>query len=187
MRLRISLFVLSGMGIALLWYLVLISPAHRVQAQLQADLVATQIQMEDFQATLNQLPVFLQTRDGINRKITEINSRLYSRQEMLNLFDHVERLAEKQGLFVTELAPHLEELLLLAQTPLTPGHPQTLSLDVRLTGDYLSFGQFVETLEKQAYFKIVDKCLISDSPELSGKLLFDLQFKALLETAPRIT
>jgi len=187
MRLRISLFVAAGMGIALLWYFFLITPAHQVQAQLQADLVATQIQMEDFQATLNQLPVFLQTRDGINRKITEINSRLYSRQEMLKLFDHVEQLAQEQGLLVTELAPHIEELLLLAQTPPTPGQPQTMSLDVRLTGNYLSFGRFVETLEKQAYFKDVDKCLISDSPDLGGKLLFDLQFKALLETAPRIT
>ena len=88
MRLRMSLFVAVGMGIALLWYFFLITPAHQVQAQLQADLVATQIQMEDFQATLNQLPVFLQTRDGINRKITEINSHLYSRQEMLDLFGH---------------------------------------------------------------------------------------------------
>jgi Tfp pilus assembly protein PilO len=187
MRLRISLFVAAGAGIALLWYFFLITPAHRVQAQLQADLTATQIQIEDFQTTLNQLPVFLQTREGINRKITEINARLFSRQEMLDLFDHVERLAQDHGLSVSELAPRIEELLALAQTQPTPGHPQVLSLDIRLLGDYLSFGQFVETLEKQAYFRAVDKCLISDSPDLSGRLLFDFKFKALLETAPRIS
>lgn len=187
MRLRISLYVAAGAGIALAWYFFLITPAHHVQAQLQADLTATQIQMEDFQATLNQLPVFLQTRDGINRKIADINARLYSRQEMLDLFDHVEQLANRQGLFVSELAPHIEELLVLAQTPPAPGQPQIMSLTVRLTGEYLSFGQFIQTLEKQAYFKAVDKCLISDSPDQSGKLLFDLHFKALLETASRLS
>ncbi|PWB76453.1 hypothetical protein C3F09_00345 [candidate division GN15 bacterium] len=187
MKLRITLFVIAGAGIVFLWYLFLISPAHRAQARLQADLTATQIQLEDFQATLNQLPVYLQTRDGINRKIGEINSRLFSRQEMLDLFDQVERMARNEGLAVTELAPHLEELLVLAQTPPTPGQPQTMMLDIRMLGDYLSFGQFIESLEKQAYFKMIDKCLISDSPDLSGRLLFDLQFKALLETAPRIS
>ncbi len=187
MKLRIALFTFAGISIVTLWYLFLISPAHTVQAKLQSDLTATQVQLEDFQATLNQLPVYLQTRDGINREISVINSRLFSRQEMLGLFDHVEQLAKEQGLSVTEVAPHIEELLALAQSAPSPGQPQTLNLDIRLIGDYLSFGQFVELLEKQAYFKAVDKCLISDSPDLSGRLLFDLRFKALLETSPRIS
>ena len=185
MKFRVSLYVISGMAIALLWYSFLIAPAHRRQAQLAADIEAAQIQLEDFQATLNQLPIFLQTRDGLNRKIDEINARLYSRQEMLDLFDHVESLAKQHGLFVYELAPRIEELLLLAQSKPKPGEPQSLGIALRLTGDYLAFGQFIEQLESEAFFKAVDKCLISDSPDLSGRLLFDLHFMALLETAMR--
>ena len=185
MKLRISLYILGSAAIALLWYSFLISPAHKRQAQLEAEIQAAQVQLEDFQATLNQLPVFLQTRDGLNRKIEEINSRLYSRQEMLDLFDHVESLAKDQGLFVRELAPRIEELLVLAQTKPKPGEPQSLGMSLRLSGDYLAFGQFVESLEKQAYFKAVDRCLISDSPDMSGHLIFDLHFRALLETSTR--
>ena len=185
MKLRVSLYVLGSVAIALLWYSFLIAPAHRAQAQLATEIQAAQVQLEDFQATLNQLPVFLQTRDGLSRKIEEINSHLYSRQEMLDLFDHVELLAREQGLFVRELAPRIEELLALAQSAPTPGQPQSLGMSLRLTGDYLAFGRFVETLEKEAYFKSVEKCLISDSPDMNGRLLFDLQFKALLETATR--
>src|SRR5512138_3324570 len=166
MKFRISLYVIGAMGLAIVWYIFLISPAHQRQDQLAADIQSTQVQLEDFQATLNQLPVFLQTRDGLNRRIDEINSRLYSRQEMLDLFDHVEELAKEQGLFVRELAPRIEELLMLAQTKPRPGEPQSLGLSLRLSGDYLAFGQFVEHLEKQAYFKSVDKCLISDSPDM---------------------
>ena len=182
MRLRTTLFFIAGLAISALWYLFLVAPVHRTQARMQSELAMSQVQLEDYQATLNQFPVFLQTRDGINRKIAEINARLFSRQEILNLFDHVEQMAIDQQLRVSELAPHIEELLQLAQTPHTPGNPQVMSMDVKLTGDYLAFGRFMESLEEQAFFKKVDGCLISESPDHRGMLLFDLQFKALLET-----
>lgn len=162
------------------WLFFLFFPTSAKQANLQAEVTAAQTQLQDYEATLAQLPVYIQTRADLQKRLQKANSNLYARKDLELLFNELERTAKAHSLRMVEITPPVSELLALNRTVPSDGEPQFLTLNIVLRGNYLDFGQYVEQLERAPYFRSVQGCVISKLQDGSDQVTYSLGFKALL-------
>ncbi|MCM2271537.1 MAG: hypothetical protein NDJ18_03155 [candidate division Zixibacteria bacterium] len=180
MRSRLTMI---GVGTALLlglWLVLLYLPTRARQTKVQSQVLAAKTQLDDYKATLAQLPTMIQARAAIQAKLRSSNSSLYAKKDLVKLFDDLKGKAGLHGLKVVEITPPVTELLSLNQLLPEAGEPQFLNLTVVLRGDYINFGHFVQQLEQTIYFRDVRSCVISGRENNDGQATYSLGFKALL-------
>ena len=147
---------------------------------LGSQLADQKAQLNDFNNTLNQLPVAVQTHKDLQRKLDEENSKLYAKGDLLRLFADLRSKAGSYHLHLVEISPPVSELLALNRSLPDSTAPQFLNMTVGLTGDYLDLGQFVTDLEQSPYFRGVNNCSINGSATTPGTLQIYIGFKAML-------
>lgn len=162
------------------WFVFLYLPASGKQAKARAELKSAEAQLRDYESTLAQVPVFIAARSELSRKLQAVNSSLYAKEDLVELFDELERKAGAFSLRTVEITPPVEELLQLNRMVPSEGEPQVLSLNIVLRGNYIDFGRFVEALETAPYFRATQSCIITRLQDGSDQVAYSLGFKALL-------
>ena len=180
MRSRLAIICISAALLVGLWLVFLYLPETSKQAKLQTQLFAAKTQLDDYKATLAQLPHFIQTRADLQKRLQSANSNLYAKEDLVKLFNELETTARTHGLRVAEITPPVSELLELNRLVPTEGEPQFLTLNVVLRGNYIDFGHYVEQLERAPYFRSIQNCVITGREENDGQMTYSLGFKALL-------
>ncbi len=180
MKNRLPLFVAAGLGMIALWYFFAFSPYRVERKSVDDRLVSARAELRDFNSTLSQLPLIVQTRNELLQNVNDVNSKLYAKGDLLRLFADLRAKAGDYGLHITEISPPVSELLALNKNLPDSAAPQFLNLTVGLTGDYLRLGQFVTGLERSPYFRGVNTCSITGKPAAAGDLQIYIGFKAML-------
>ena len=180
MKRQLALY--SGIALTLLvgWFFLLYSPLSNelVSAQVRAEQAEQQI--AEFRRIMSELPVYLETHRVLERNRTDLNETLYARDDILELFDWISNRAQVLNLRVIEITPPVEELLLLNNLMPDPDKPPFLNLTVRLRGGYINFGSYVAFIESAEFFRGVNMCQITTSPDQTGPTDFLIGFQALL-------
>ena len=180
MRSRLTMIGLGAVLLFGLWLVLLYLPTTARQTRVQSQVLAAQTQLDDYKATLAQLPTMIQARAAIQTQLSASNSSLYAKEDLVKLFDELRGKAGLHGLKVVEISPPVSELLALNQIIPEEGEPQFLNLTVVLRGGYINFGHFVQQLEQTTYFRDVRSCVISGRETNDGLVTYSLGFKALL-------
>lgn len=180
MRARWPLYLTAGALLAALWIIAVGLPLARERRDIGSKVSAAETQLNDFRNTIGQLPAVLQARQKLESRLREFNSSLYAKQDVLKLFDRIREDAATNHLSVVEISPSVSELLALNRELTESSEPQFLNIGLRLKGDYLSFGTFVEALERTTYFRGVNWCQIVAGPDRNSPTMFTIGFKALL-------
>ena len=81
---------------------------------------------------------------------------------------------------VVEITPPVEELLELNRVLPDSTKPQFLTIGVRLSGDFIKFGQYVREIEEAPYFRGLQRCTIIGNREKNENQQLYVSFKALL-------
>jgi Tfp pilus assembly protein PilO len=179
----IASYAVVGLGLMALWVLLIFVPLHKQLARLEIQTLESQRQLEDFKSRVSQLPQFIQARQKLIEQKAFLSSKLYTKGDILKLFEQLERQAQNEGLAITEISPPIEELLYLNSVVPDSIQPQFLNFDLKLEGNYINFGRFVGHVEKSDYFRGVNECQIMGGKETrnaDGYVQFQLGLKALL-------
>ncbi len=175
-----QIYLALGLAIVAAWVFFAFLPNQRRQHEYALRILEDQQRLSDFNTTLEQLPAYLGRKRDLDREKTALMSKLYTKEDVLNLFDRIREEALSRGLTVTEITPPVEELLYLNTLVPDSSTPQFLNIGLRLDGNYVSFGKFVMNIEKANYFRGVNKCQIDANADGHQEPTFYFGFKALL-------
>ena len=171
--------VLGGVIIGL-WYFILYAPAHENLSDVRNKIAEAEVRMADYQRTLNEVPVFLRAQAKMADMRRSLDAQLYAKQDILDLFDWLERQAVERDLLLMEITPPVEELLSLNSTMLTSEQPPFLNVNLKLRGGYIEFGKYIETIEQASFFRGINTCSVIASADESEKPFLHLNLKVLL-------
>ncbi|MEW6049768.1 MAG: hypothetical protein AB1644_01725 [Candidatus Zixiibacteriota bacterium] len=179
MKPRVIQLAVATVMLAAIWYVVLFLPLQREHQAIGAQIAEAEAQMADFNGTISQLPSYLETRDELHKRMADMNSKLYAKQDVLKLLDRLKQDAADYRLRVVEVIPPVSELLQLSRTLPVAGEPQFLNVTLKLTGSYVSFGEFTGALEHEEFFRGVTACHIG-TPDVNLPVQYAVTFRALL-------
>ncbi|HKK20364.1 MAG TPA: hypothetical protein VJ983_02750 [candidate division Zixibacteria bacterium] len=177
-----QLYITISIGIIAAWIFLAFLPNEHRQQQSKMRLTEDEQKLTDFQTTLEQLPLYLGRKKDLDRQKTDLTSKLYTKEDVLNLFDRIREQAAERHLKLTEITPPVEELLYLNTIVPDSSTPQFLNIGLRLGGNYINFGKFVSDLERANYFRGVNRCQIDANADGLKEPTFYFGFKALLGT-----
>ena len=180
MKQRIIVFVAAALGFVALWVFLLQQPAARRQAQLDADLAATQATLADYRTTVADLPAILAQQNRLKSSRAELASKLFAKQDILELFRELDNDVRSHDLRITEISPPVHELLELNRKLQIPDEPLFLNIRLTIRGGYVEFGKYVQGLEQAPYFRGVNRCTITNSSVPGDPTIFTIDFRALL-------
>ena len=180
MKSRLILYYALAITITCLWFFFAYSPTAQKCQEVRIQSATMELQMADFNRTMIELNNFLKTSSDLESHKSELSSQLYSKKDILKLFDELYKDARIHNMSIVEIIPPLEELLVLNQSVTDPDEPLFINLTLMLEGNYINFGKFVSRLEKAPYFRGGNLCRISSPREDPSKIKLKIGFKALL-------
>ncbi len=163
-----------------LWFFLVYTPYVQEKAVLKNKITENLTQLQDFEQTISLLPKFIAEKEALKKRKDYLNSKLYTKEEVINLFSRLKKEAATQLLVVTEITPPIEELLSLNSIIPDSTKPQFLNIGVKVSGSYIEFAKFIKKIESEPYFRGINGCRISGSRDYNKKLDLYLGFKALL-------
>ncbi len=163
-----------------IWFLVIFTPYVENKKSLNAKITADHIKLSDFEQTIHILPKYLTELKSLKEQRSSLNSKLYTKEEVINLFERLKKTANSQHLEVTEITPPIAELLHLNSMIPDSTNPQFLNIGVRVSGSYIEFAKFIKIIEKESFFRGVNACRILGSKDYNKELDLYIGFKALL-------
>ena len=180
MRQRVIIYGIAAGLLILAWLFLGVAEQQKALNSLKSQKLEAQQRLADFDRTLTGLPGFVITQGQQRILRNNIHSKLYTKQDLLMLFEELRSQASGYGLEIIDITPPLEELLELNRLVPDSTTPQFLNVRLRIEGGYIGFGGFVETVEKAGFFRGVNSCSITGDRQLPEKLSMILGFKALV-------
>ena len=173
-------YISTGLGMIVLWFFLAYKPMASKKESLETSVDKMSHQRDNIQHIIEELPHYLETRKELSIKINDINSRLYTKNNVLALFALLDEEAMKRALSVLEITPPVEELLLLNTVVRESDKLLYLNINLKLEGSYTDFGRFTRFIEHASFFRGINHCQITNSPDSNDPTHFVLGFKALL-------
>ncbi|MBN1213730.1 MAG: hypothetical protein JXA92_14245 [candidate division Zixibacteria bacterium] len=180
MKTRLLLYYGLAVGALCLWFFFVYTPMTEKHQAVKIETAEKEKKLVDFNKTLAELSNFVQTSSNLESYKVELSSRLYSKNEILKLFEQLDRDAARNQLQITEIIPPLEELLALNKTVPNPEEPLFLNITLRFNGNFINFGKYLSHLEKAPFFRGINYSKIVTDKDNPRNLLFTVNFKALL-------
>ncbi|MEW5795757.1 MAG: hypothetical protein AB1772_05300 [Candidatus Zixiibacteriota bacterium] len=177
---RITLFGFAAAALAVVWYFLVYCPTAQCLKVAHDDIDEAQLQLADFNRTMAELPEYLQADQNLQVLRHELNSSLYAKDDIVELFRQIVREANDYGLRLVQITPPVSELLELNRQASAENNPLFLNVTLDFRGEYLDFGRFVTRLETQPYFREATACHIRGQQTPSPVLDLSLSFRALL-------
>ena len=172
----ISIFIIMTAA----WHVLLTMPTRQKHSELQSNLYDANMQIKDFRKIMMMAPEFYKNHEKIKLQKMQLSSQLYSKENLLSLFDELESRANKNNLDVIEFTPSVEELLLINRLMPDDNKPQTLNIAVTLNGRLKNIGTILKGVEAENFYQGVDFCRITNSIDGQINSDFIYGFKAVL-------
>ncbi len=170
----------SGFAILFVWFYIVFTPYLKDKKLAEADAIQAQIQLDDFNRIMVEIPIFFEQSNNLSETKSDIKSKLYAKDDILKLFDQMEMLSLSQKLEVTEIKPSVSELLKLNSAITSSDDPLFLNIGMTLEGNYKGLGLFIKEIESMPFFRGINKCQITQTEEDNDRLRLVIGFKALL-------
>ena len=180
MKAQLISYAVAALAMTGLWFFLLIVPLNKKQTEITMRTQQARQQLDDFRTIMDNLPAFLEARKELQIERDVLSSRLYTKNDILKLFEVLRRQAKEQNVVITEISPPIEELLYLNNIVPDSNQAPLLSIELKLEGKYIDFGRFVAVVEQSDYFRGINSCTITGTETLDRPLRLELGFSALL-------
>nr|MBN2277693.1 hypothetical protein [candidate division Zixibacteria bacterium] len=179
-RYIISLIILLAVLAA--WFFFLVSPEIKKQKELKASLASSELILNDYRNIMDRFPQYFKAQQTLSERRKNLLSKLYTREDLLKLFDRITRESERHNLNLVEISPSVEELLELNRTMPTNDQPHLLNIIIRQRGKFKDIGQYIKFIEAQDFYRGTNHCRVSNPTD--GRSFADVTygFKAILGT-----
>jgi len=182
LRQRGALYVAGTLALLGLWYFLAFTPTFARLNSVRGEVDGALRQLADYNRTIQELPEFLKVNDNLQVMRHRLNSSLYAKSEILDLFHQLTTDAQDHNLQLVQISPPVSELLELNRQASVDNSPLFLSVTLDFRGNFLDFGRFVSNLETKPYFRSVKNCVLRDSQTSQYTIDMSLSFKALIGT-----
>lgn len=180
MRKAVIIYSLILPALGCLWFFGAYVPYHKAQKQKISQIAEAQKQLLDFQQTISELPRFIERHKNLLTMRKDLDSKLYTKKDVLKLFARLREEADRKGVEVTEITPPIEELLYLNTIIPDSSQPQFLNIGLKVEGDFINFGKYIQVVEGAEYFQGINGCRIFSHGDDNSKVSILFDFKALL-------
>ena len=180
MKSRLFIYYGIAIGIICLWYFVIYTPMAEKHRAVRTETAEREKQLVAYNKILAELSNYIQTSSNLESHKIELSSRLYSKNDILKLFNQLGQDAVRDRLEITEIIPPLEELLALNKKVANPEEPLFLNITLKLEGSFINFGKYVIKLEHAPFFRGINFSKITSDRKNPQNLFFTISFKALL-------
>lgn len=182
LRQRIAMYAAGVLAMLVLWFFFVYTPASENLSSERNEVEKALRQLTDYSRTIRELPEFLTANEKLEAVRRELNSSLYAKNEIMDLFHQLTADAQNHDLQLVQISPPVSELLELNRQASADNAPLFLNLTLDLQGHYVDFGRFIGDLESKPYFRSIRNCSIrgAQTPERTIAML--LSFKALIGT-----
>lgn len=181
MKITPRYFMIASLAAGAAWYFLLFTPTGQKATLAHIEAATVSSELETLLMTLKNVPDQLKTERGLDSLREAINNSLYATNEIERLFAEFTDEAETYGLTVTEITPSVEELLQLEENQRQKDFAPFLNFSVRMSGQFVDFGQFVERLEAAPFFQGINKITVNGAVEPGKPLTFYIDMRALLQ------
>lgn len=180
MKKTVIIYSLILPALACLWFFGAYVPYHKSKKQKLSQIAAAEKQLLDFQQTISALPRFIERHKSLISTRRDLDSKLYSKKDVLKLFDKLNEEGRQQGVEVVEITPPIEELLYLNSIIPDSSQPQFLNIGLKVEGDFVSFGKYAQVMEGAEYFRGINGFRMFSHGDDNSKISILFDFKALL-------
>jgi len=165
------------------WHFFLVRPQLEKKENIDANLTESRKRLTDLRRLMVQFHEYFETRRELAHARESFMSKLYSRDELIRLFDKFETLAERQELLLVEISPSVEELLALNKKFVDDHNPHPLDITIKFRGDLKSAGEYIKSIETESFYKGANFCKVSNP--VDGRHISDVDFgfRVILGTA----
>jgi len=177
---NLAIYALVGVVLVVAWIFLALLPHFQEYNTAKIQIADANQKLADFQQTILLLPDFVNTRNELARRKAALNSSLYTKENILSLFEKFYLLADKNQVEIIEITPPIEELLQINRiTPDSIGL-MFLNISLRIEGAYKDFGKFVSTLENEAFYRGPNHCNVVGTYDRRFNVQYHFGFKSLL-------
>lgn len=180
MKQRVTYFGLAALGMIVIWYFAALLPTSAKSKACHESIAEIEARLEDYNRTCLELPEFLEANENLEALRTELNSSLFAKGDILQLFHQIAQDARDHDLELVEISPPVSELLELNRRAIMENEPQFLNVRLDLRGQYIAFGKFVAHLESRPYFRQINSCQVRGTLESKPTIDMSVAFRALL-------
>ena len=180
MNKRPFIYIFTTLLITTIWILMVWLPSYRQQMLIKVEINDAKQQLNDYKYTLEQLPLIIAKKQQYENMKSILDEKLYTKRDILKLFDKLYDIAYKEQLQIVEITPPVEELLMLNRNISDSTQPLFLNITISMTGDYINFGKFSEQIENSQFHRKTNICQIIGDSNPVEELKFRFGFKALL-------
>ncbi|GEM_PF-925840 len=182
MKKHYAIIVIAVLAVSVLSYILLIQPAFERASILGSELTKSIQSLEDINQTMRDAPAFFKIhRDIINKK-ENLASQLYTKEDLIRLFDDLDKKAMKHKVAIVEITPSIEELLLLNKKLPSDAEPQMLNMSISIRGGFIEAGNFIKDMESQKFYQGVQHCMILNNDPFRRQSDVRFSFMAVLGT-----
>ena len=164
------------------WYLLLIAPQTRERDQMTVSLVDSENKLHDLKKIIMEIPRNFTAESQMLIRNKYLISKLYSRDDILNLLDEISQKSSINNVELVEISPSIEMLLALNRMRADENNLQTLDITIRFQGTLINIGQYIKEIESRSFYRGVNSCRISNPIEVKQASDVYYSFKALLGT-----
>jgi hypothetical protein len=173
-------YILVGVAMLIIWFFMALMPHYRQYNQTKLQINEAQLKLIDYQETIRMLPEYVKTQNELARKKAELTSSLYTKENILNLFEKLYLIADKQKVSIVEITPPIEELLQINRIVPDSLGLLFLNISLRIEGDFRDFGRFVSKLEEETFYRGPNNCSVIGTNDPRFDIQYVIGFKSLL-------
>ncbi len=187
MKKQVSLYAVAAIGASLIWCFLAYLPLKAKQDNLRRKTEEVRRQLTDYSRTTEELPAFLKANQNLETRRGELNSSLFAKSDILDLFRQINEDASDHNLELVEISPPVSELLELNRQATIDNEPQFLNIRLDFKGCYVDFGRYLSGLESKPYFRTVNACVIRGNQLVQPTVDLTVSFKALIGMVEVVT
>jgi hypothetical protein len=179
---RVALYTAGVLAMLAVWYFAVYTPTTRSLTSGSDEVANALHQLADYNRTVRELPGFLTADEKLAADRRQLNSSLYAKNDIMDLFRQLTTDAQDHSLKLVQITPPVSELLELNRQASTDNAPLFLNLTLDFQGRYVDFGRFIGDLELKPYFRSIRTCVIRGAQTPERTIDMSLSFKALIGT-----
>lgn len=180
MKSQFSAYVVVSVVLVVVWFFVALIPHSSRYSMVRNEINLSKQKLKDFQETIKLLPQYVKTRNELARQKAELNSSLYTKENLLSLFENFYALAKTHKVGIVEITPPIEELLQINRIVPDSVGLMFLNVTLRIEGDYRNFGRFVSALEEEPFYRGPNVCQVTGTNDRRYNVQYLVGFKSLL-------
>ncbi len=180
MKSHLLIYSLIGVISIIAWVFLALIPNYGKYNAVASEIYIAEQKLADFHQTILLLPEFIKTRNELAQRKAALNSSLYTKENILSLFEKLYLLADKNQVEIVEVTPPIEELLQINRiTPDSIGL-MFLNIALRIEGNYEDYGKFVSAIESEPFYRGPNHCNITSTYDRRLDVQYHIGFKSLL-------